>query len=298
MKINKLKDCKWGDKVEIPLMINKVIEINGFITTAYAGDKDKEVKCIIKTDEVKLEAGKVILAKGNFAQPFKIDNFKVVEEFDIKEFLPSVKRPIEDIMKEMELLSMEEIVSKEAKELDNYFFSDEHFVGKFKSAIGGVFNHHNYLGGLAEHTLDVMTLSKYLAYKYDIRYKEIAILGAKLHDIGKVYEMFYDGPFSYTLKGNMQGHIVMGVTMVEKAFTEKPEVYSEEFKERIKGIIVQHHGKLEYGSPVSPKTQEANVVHYADYVDAGMNKIGIVSDGVENGEWSSFDRRVDGRLFL
>ena len=50
MKINKLKDCKWGDKVEISLMINKVIEVNGLVTSAYAGDKDKEVKCIIKTD--------------------------------------------------------------------------------------------------------------------------------------------------------------------------------------------------------------------------------------------------------
>jgi len=298
MKINKLKDCKWGDKVEIPLMINKVIERNGFATTVYAGDKDKEIKCIIKTDEEKIDAGMVIVAKGHFSAPFKIDHFQFVEDYNIDDFLPSVKRPIEDIMKEIKLLSMEEIVSKEAKELDNYFFSDEHFVEKFKSAIGGVFNHHNYRGGLAEHTLGVMTLSKYLSYKYDIRYKEIAILGAKIHDIGKVYEMVYDGPFSYTLKGSLQGHIVMGVIMVEKAFTENPEAYSNEFKERIKAIIVEHHGKLEYGSPVAPKTEEANVVHYADYVDAGMNKIGIVSQGIERGTWSGFDKRVDGRLFL
>jgi len=279
-------------------MINKVIEVNGVVSIVYAGDKDKEIKCIIKTDREKLEVGMVIKAKGHFAQPFKIDSFQFVEEYNMIDFLPSVKRPIEDIMKEIELLSMEEVVSKEAKELDNYFFSDEHFVKKFKSAIGGVFNHHNYLGGLAEHTLGVMTLSKYLAYKYDIRYKEIAILGAKIHDIGKVYEMVYDGPFSYTLKGSLQGHIVMGVIMVEKAFAENPDVYSDEFKERIKGIIVEHHGKLEYGSPVAPKTEEANVVHYADYVDANMNKIGIVSEGVERGSWSEFDRRVDGKLFL
>lgn len=298
MKINKLKDCKWGDKIEIFLMINKVIEVNGLVTSAYAGDKDKEVKCIIKTDGTKIESGMVILAKGSFSEPFKPDSFQLVENYDINDFLPSVKRPIEDIMEEIELLSKEEIVSNEGKELDNYFFSDEHFVEKFKSAIGGVFNHHNYRGGLAEHTLGVMSLTKYLAYRYDIRYKEIAILGAKIHDIGKVYEMVYDGPFSYTLKGNLQGHIVMGVIMVEKAFAENPESYSEEFKERIKAIIVEHHGKLEYGSPVAPKTEEANVVHYADYVDAAMNKIGIVSEGVERGTWSRFDRRVDGKLFL
>ncbi|PRR82240.1 HD domain-containing protein [Clostridium vincentii] len=298
MKIERLKDCKWGEKVEIPLMINKVLVGRGLLTSIYAGDKDMEIKCFIKTDGVKLEVGKVILAKGNFSEPFKPSSFQFVEEYDINEFLPSVQRPIEDIMKEIELLSMEEIVSSEAKQLDNYFFSNEHFVEKFKCGIGGVFNHHNYRGGLAEHTLGVMTLSKYLAYKYDIRYKEIAILGAKIHDIGKVYEMVYDAPFSYTLKGSLQGHIVMGIVMVEKAFAENPDAYSEEFKERIKAIIVEHHGKVEYGSPVAPKTQEAHVVHYADYVDANMNKLAIVSEGVEPGTWSGFDKRVDGKLFL
>ena len=159
-----------------------------------------------------------------------------------------------------------------------------------------MYNHHNYLGGLAEHTLNVMYLAKLLSYRYDIRYKEIAILGAKLHDIGKVYEMSYDGPFTYTLEGSLQGHIVMGVTMLEKAFLEVNCNFSNEFKERIKGIIVQHHGKLEYGSPIQPRTVESYIVHYADYVDATMNKLEIIGRDVENGEWSRFDKRIEGRI--
>ncbi|MEW8957407.1 HD domain-containing protein, partial [Clostridium sp.] len=198
----------------------------------------------------------------------------------------------------IDLISKEEFKSKEAIKLNEYFFNNEDFRNKFKKAIGGVYQHHNYLGGLAEHTLNVMYLTKVLCYRYNCRYKEIAILGAKLHDIGKVYEMSYDGPFNYTLRGDMEGHIIIGVNMIEDAFKEKKEIYNEEFRERLKGIIVQHHGKEEYGSPKSPKTQESHIVHYADYVDAMLNKIEIVTEGVGKGQWTPYERRIEGKLFV
>ncbi|MGL5086269.1 MAG: HD domain-containing protein, partial [Clostridium sp.] len=144
----------------------------------------------------------------------------------------------------------------------------------------------------------VTYLAKMFADRYNCRYTEIAILGAKLHDIGKIKEMNYDGPFTYSLEGEMEGHIVIGVTMLEEAFRANPEMYCVEFRQRVKGIVVQHHGKLEYGSPKTMKSQEAYIVHYADYVDATMNKIDIVMDGVEPGAWTPFERRMDGKLFV
>jgi len=132
----------------------------------------------------------------------------------------------------------------------------------------------------------------------DIRHKEIAILGAKLHDIGKIEEMTYDGAFTYTLKGSMEGHIVIGTTMVETAFKENPNFYSENFMERIKGCIIQHHGKLEYGSPQSPKLEESYVVHFADYVDAMLNKISITTKDMKPNTWTPFERRIEGRLYV
>lgn len=86
--------------------------------------------------------------------------------------------------------------------------------------------------------------------------------------------------------------------MVEKAFIENSEVFKDDFKERIKAVIVQHHGKLEYGSPIAPRSEEAYIVHYADYVDATMNKINIISEDVPKGEWSPYDKRIGGRLYL
>ena len=299
MDYKKLENCVLGEKIEIPLMITRILDGNTYPLRVLVRDETKELRCNIKVDDEKpIESGSIILAKGVLTDPFKIDTYEILENEKAIDYLPKSERPIEDIMKEIEEITSKEITSQEGKLLNDYFFRNEHFLEKFKNAIGGVSNHHNYIGGLAEHTLGVMYLAKELAYRYDARYKEIAILGAKLHDIGKVYEMSYEGPFSYTLKGNMQGHIVMGITMVEKAFMEYPNVFTEEFKERIKGIIVQHHGKLEYGSPVQPRSEESYIVHYADYVDATMNKIKIIGKGVEKGEWSSYDKRIEGRLFL
>lgn len=137
-----------------------------------------------------------------------------------------------------------------------------------------------------------------MAYRYDCRYKEIAILAAKLHDIGKIVEYFVDGPFSVTMRGDMEGHIVIGLGMIEEAFKVGGNIYTEDFKHRLKGCIVQHHGKPEFGSPKAPNTEEAYIVHYADYVDATMNKIALVKENTAPDTWSEYDRRIGTRLYI
>lgn len=298
MKSKYLKEVMTEKTIETSLMIIKILSREDKSLTAYIGDKTGEIKAIIKDEDKSLQVGEVIHIKATYRNPIKIEGFKKISHFDIYDYIPSVNRPIDDIMTELNELSSMEFKSKEIIALDNYFFKNEKFLEKFKKAIGGVYHHHNYLGGLAEHTLNVMYLAKVFSHRYDARYKEIAILGAKLHDIGKTREMYYDGPFGYTLEGEMEGHIVIGVTMLEEAFRENPDLYPLEFRERMKAIVVQHHGELEYGSPRKPKSQESFIVHYADYVDATLNKIDIISQDVEEGNWTGFERRIEGRLYL
>lgn len=298
MKERYLNEINIGEKIEISLMVIKILSRDEVTLTAYIGDKTKEVKAIINDEDKKISVGQVIKTKGTYDNIYKAEILEIIEDFDLRDYVPSVKRSVEDIMNELEELTSAEFKSPEVIALNNYFFKDEKFLERFKKAIGGVYQHHNYLGGLAEHTLGVTYLAKVFADRYNCRYKEIAILGAKLHDIGKIKEMNYDGPFTYSLEGEMEGHIVIGVTMVEEAFRGDPELYTHEFKERIKGIIVQHHGKLEYGSPKTMKSQESYIVHYSDYIDATMNKIDIVIEGVEKGSWTSYERRMEGRIFV
>lgn len=298
MERNFLKNYKVGSNIEIPLMINKILSKDNESIVGYFGDKTGDIKGIIKFNNEDLKLGDIILVKGILRDPFKAKFIKKIKNTDIFNFLPSGDIPIEEVLSELDRISKEEFKSPEIIALNDYFFKDDKILTMFKIAIGGVYNHHNYLGGLAEHTLGVMYLAKVLSYRYKCAYKEIAILGAKLHDIGKIYEMNYNGPFSYTLRGEMEGHIVIGINMVEEAFKKNPSLYSEEFRERIKGVIVQHHGKEEYGSPKAPKSHESYIVHFADYVDATLNKISIISKGREKGTWTEYQKRLETKLFL
>lgn len=242
--------------------------------------------------------GDVIEIENSLDGTIDISSFEEVKEFNLEDYLPSVKRPIEDIMEEIEEISNECIISQEGKMLNNYFFNDESFLEKFKHGIGGVSMHHNYIGGLAEHTLNVMYLTKVLCDKYNCKRREIAVLSAKLHDIGKIYELDYNGPFKYTLQGELEGHIVIGVQMIDKALHNINYPFSEDFIRRIKGCIVQHHGKLEYGSPRACNMEESFILNYADTVDATMNKIEQIKEDTKDDTWSDYDKRIETKLYL
>ncbi|MCD2347133.1 3'-5' exoribonuclease YhaM family protein [Clostridium guangxiense] len=293
-----LSDLKSGDNITISLMVMKVLFRDTDRSVCILADKSGEIKVSVPVKDGGIKPGIVIKIQGTKAANLNIEKYTVISEYNISDYLPTVKRPIEDIMKDIEEYTNKYILSKEAKALDDHFFKDEVFLDKFKRGIGGVSMHHNYIGGLAEHTLNVMQLTARLCEKYECRRTEIAVLAAKLHDVGKIYEYDYDGPFTYTMRGQMEGHIVIGVELVDEAVRENLELYPEDFVNRIKGCIVQHHGKLEYGSPREMNMEESFIVNYADSIDATMNKISQIKDKTEPDNWSEFDKRIERKLYL
>lgn len=293
-----LKDIKNGTEIKTSLMVMRVIFRDTSKVVCILADKTGEIKATIPNKTGDIIEGKVIEIEGKRDVNLEVKKYALVKEYNAIDYLPTVKRDIEDIMAKIELYTDEYIISREGKALNDYFFKDESFLEKFKRAIGGVSMHHNYIGGLAEHTLGVMYLTIMLCERYNCRNKEIAILAAKLHDIGKIYELYYDGPFKYTLRGEMEGHIVIGIQMIEKAFNDNPGFYSEDFITRIKGCIVQHHGKLEYGSPREMRMEESFILNSADSIDATMNKIEQIKEKTEAGSWSEYDRRIETKLYL
>lgn len=297
--IKDLKGLEENQIIETSFMIMKILERKEEVIIAFIGDSTGDIKSQIKGTEDNLNVGDVIKIKAAVNERLLVvEEFEKEEEYKIEDFLPAVDADIDEIMAEIKEISQEEFKSEESKALDEYFFGNKEFVDKFKKGIGGLRQHHNYIGGLAEHTLNVMYLAKILAYRYDCRYKEIAILAAKLHDIGKIEEYYTDGPFQVTMRGDMEGHIVVAVTMLEEAFRAGGDIYSDEFKSRMKGCIVQHHGKVEYGSPKAASLEEAFIVNFADNVDAVLNKISQVKKITEPNTWSEYDRRIGTRLYL
>lgn len=297
MKDKYIKDIKDNEHIEDSFMIMKRLAVEGETLIAFIGDRTGDIKAHIAEGK-DLAVGDVIFIKANKEFPLKVSEYEKQTEYDLNDYLPAISRPIKDIIAEIEKISEEEFKSIECKTLNDYFFKNESFVEQFKRGVGGLNQHHNYIGGLAEHTLNVMYMTKIMAYRYDCRHKDIAILSAKLHDMGKIEEYNVNGPFTVSLRGEMEGHIVIGISMLEEAFNAGGDIYSEDFKHRVRGCIVQHHGKLEYGSPKAPNTEEAFIVHYADFIDATMNKIGQVKDITEPGTWSEYDRRIGTRLYI
>jgi len=297
-KENFLCDIKSGKNIKISLMIMKIIFKDAEKVVCVLADKSGEIKGNILSENGDIKEGRVIKIEGIKDGKLDVKKYEFISDYEISDYLPTLKTPINEIMDEIEYYTNKYIISREGKALNDYFFKDEEFLDKFKRGIGGVSMHHNYIGGLAEHTLNVMYLTIMLCERYDCRRIEAAVLGAKLHDIGKIYELYYDGPFKYTLRGEMEGHIVIGVELIDKAIRENISFYSEEFVARIKGCVVQHHGKLEYGSPREMKMEESFIVNYADSIDATMNKISQIKEKTEPGNWSEYDRRVETKLYL
>lgn len=291
-----LKDLKDGN-VKISLMVNKKLYKEGNKMMYLLSDKSGYINAKIPT-RLKLEIGQVIEVEGVKDYILDVSQAKIVSGYNVDEYLASVDRDINEIMEDIEEISRECITSPQGKMLDDYFFKNEEFLEKFKRGIGGVSMHHNYIGGLAEHTLGVMYLTKMLCDIYDCRRREIAVLSAKLHDIGKISEMDYSGPFKYTLEGELEGHIVIGVQMIDRAIIDMGIPFSEDFIRRIKGCITQHHGKLEYGSPKKANMEESIILNYADSIDASLNKINQIKSDTKEDTWSVYDKKIDTRLYL
>ena len=291
-----LKDLKDG-KINISLMVMKKLYKDGNKMIYTLCDKSGYINGEI-AQRLRLEPGQVIEIDGTKDYVIDASSVKVLENYKLEDYLPSVKRPIEEIMEDIDIISKEYIISPQAVKLNDYFFKDEEFLRKFKRGIGGVSMHHNYIGGLAEHTLNVMYLTMMLCERYGCRRTEIAVLSAKLHDIGKIYELDYNGPFKYTLEGELEGHIVIGVQMIDRAIRELGVPFSEDFIRRIKGCITQHHGKLEYGSPKKANMEESIILNFADSIDATMNKITQIKEDTQENSWSVYDKRIETKLYL
>ena len=293
-----LKDIKDNEEFTTSLMVMKKIHKDSNMATYILTDRSEEIKARIP-NKYRLKVGQVIEIESKKEPTMdEVKSVKVIDDYELEDYLPTVKRPIENIMDDIEEISNEYIKSPEGKALNDYFFKDEKFLEEFKHGIGGVSMHHNYIGGLAEHTLGVMYLTTVLCERYDCKNKEIAVLGAKLHDIGKLKELDFKGPFKYTLEGELEGHIAIGVQMVDKAINEIGPKFSEDFIRRIKGCIIQHHGKLEYGSPRNANMEESFIINFADGIDATMNKIVQMKENSNSPGWTEYDRRLETKLYL
>ena len=160
--------------------------------------------------------------------------------------------------------------------------------------------HHNYYGGLLYHTYRMLSHAATITKIYKNLNRDLLINGVVLHDIGKLQELDTDdlGNTAYTVDGNLFGHLLIGIEMVNEEVLKNPEAYNLEEVKLLKHMIASHHGKQELGSIRPPATMEAIALNFIDVMDARMETCDMTYANMENGEM--MDRialGVDARLY-
>lgn len=205
-----------------------------------------------------------------------LNSFRTLEEdevqaLDLGHYIPTSPYPLEDMRAELNAIIKKNIVYKPWKNFIKYVLNDERIAPYFYTAPGAKSVHHAYLHGLLEHTLGVVKNCLALCGLYPKLDKQILIVTALFHDIGKIVEL--SGPLAteYTHSGKLIGHIVLGLEMVDPYF--KKAKVDPHLILHYKHLILSHHGELEFGSPKTPATAEAFILHYADNIDAKMAQV-------------------------
>jgi 3'-5' exoribonuclease len=156
--------------------------------------------------------------------------------------------------------------------------------------------HHAYRSGLLEHLLKVAEVGVAVAAAYGAD-RDYVIAGAILHDIGKLEELEYDLATSYSLEGNLLGHITIGVRMLNES-AAKIDGFPRDVLARLAHLIVSHHGSRDLGSPAEPMTAEAFILSAVDDLDATLHQVRRhLSESSGDERFSAYHPRL-GRVLL
>jgi len=189
------------------------------------------------------------------------------------------------------------------RNLADCFLTDESFMARFSAAPAGIKNHHAYRGGLLDHIVSLMELAAVVAPRYPEIDPDLLLMGAFLHDIGKIRELTYERDLAYSDEGQLLGHLVIGVSLLDDKIREAEKLAGEPFPEelrlRLQHMILSHHGEYEYGSPKLPMTLEAIALHYLDNLDSKIHSIGglMREDANDDSPWTPYQAALGRKLF-
>ncbi|MCL6612963.1 MAG: HD domain-containing protein [Peptococcaceae bacterium] len=275
------------------------------------GDSSGQVEAKIweRGDEANsaINAGDVLEIKGevrefNGSLQVYIGSYRVCREseFDPREFLPVAPGDTKQMLNELKGM-IDSVENAHLRALLFDFFNDGEWRERFCTVPAAKANHQAYLGGLLEHTLNVARAAAAAVRLYPRLDRDLLLAGAILHDIGKVEEYRCDRLIDFTDQGRLLGHIVMGVSEVDRRIRQlEGDPFPENLRIKILHIITSHHGLYEWQSPKRPKFMEAAVIHILDMLDTVVDAFARAADENtgENSSWSPWIRSLERYVFL
>ncbi len=225
-----------------------------------------------------------------------------ISEIDDRDFAVEAKTDVEQLKKEM-MLMLRGIRNPQIRALADCFLADEKLIEKLALAPAGVKNHHAYHGGLLEHLVNLMKVCQAVTPFYPQIDGDLLLIGAFLHDLGKVDELIYEGELGYSDSGQLLGHVLLILevlnTKLKEAERKIGEPLDTETVLRIKHMIASHHGEYQFGSPRLPMTPEAMTLHLLDNLDAKLHSFQQIIDDDLNSQsaWTTYQPSLSRKIF-
>lgn len=150
-------------------------------------------------------------------------------------------------------------------------------------------NHHDFVGGLATHTLEMCNIGLAMCNLFPQINRDLLISGILIHDIGKIEEYVSPIVAEYSTPGRLLGHISILESQLYEIAKQLQVEESEEVM-LLRHMVLSHHGRLDFGSPVVPQFLEAELLSIIDNMDARLQMFTKHLDTIEEGQFS-------GRIF-
>ncbi len=308
-----LSKLKAGEKLNHFLIVTKVEERITRTNKPYLNLelRDKSMQFPAKLwDDIEskkpfLQEGKIVKLNGLLEDyqgslQIKINSFSPAKESDnvnSSDFLPKSDRDFQTMEREL-TNRLNNIDNEYFKKLIKNILSDETYKSYVHVPAGKAW-HHSYVHGLLEHTLEIIRICDLMCDIHSELNRDLLISGAILHDFGKTQELTYEPNFDYTDKGKLLGHIVISAIEIEKAAKKIPN-FPDDLKDQLIHLVLSHQGKLEYASPVEPKTLEAIALYQADELSAKTNayKLAIKAEANIDSNWTKYLPLAGTSLFI
>ena len=231
-----------------------------------------------------------------------VNNVSVVDasKVNIDDFLARTDKDTKQMFEEVKKI-VGRIKNPQLKALVGQFLEDEKLMDKFCNAPGGMKLHHDYIGGLLEHTHNMLQVAVAILPFYPKVQADLVLAGIFLHDIGKTEELSYDMAFSYTDSGQLIGHIVKSLLIINQkadALRSKGTQIEQATLDALGHIILSHHGVYEFGSPKLPATPDAFMVYYIDDMDAKISQVmAAIDNEASDSDWTAWKSALQTRLY-
>lgn len=214
-------------------------------------------------------------------------------DVDLADYLPASERDTKEMFAELCAI-VDGVGNLHLRGLLRAFLDDDGFARLYRTAPAAKHVHHAYLGGLIEHVLSVCQLCRVVAPHYSYVDLDLLLTGAVLHDVGKIAELSYERSFSYSAEGQLLGHIVIGLKLLNDKLACLPD-FPPKLRVLVEHMIVSHHGELEFGSPKIPLFPEALLLHHLDNLDSKMEcmRSMVAKDRHVEGCWTAYNSSLD-----